>query len=224
MAALASSLGVQHLIKKIYQGANLLIKVDATSTCWAWRKGSKIMGLNTPIKEALTMTSKKNIFVQAEHIPGPTNTRADWLSRHADPKNYRLNPEVFKMVCKHFHTIPTVDLFASRKNRQTQKFCSWREDPKSLGNAWELDWGRHSPVWLNPPWEMVHRALIKLKEDKGRALCCLPRWPAAPWWPLLQDMLQNKPIILKDLPLYQDPEGKNMPSPRWATLFGQLKG
>ena len=35
---------------------------------------------------------------------------------------------------------------------------------------------------MNPPWDLIPKALVKLKEDKATVLACLPVWPAKHWW------------------------------------------
>ena len=131
---------------------------------------------------------------------------------------------MFHRVCLHLQEFPQLDLFANRRNRQTNRYCSWREDPKSQGNAWQLDWGAWGTVWLNPPWELVGRALTKVQRDEARALFCLPVWKSAIWWPLLQQMLVGTPVTVKGRPLYRNPDGEHLGSPRWATLFGVIQG
>ena len=197
-----------------------MIQTDATSTAWPWTKGSKKRGMNDMIQQVLGEAAKKRIFVRAEHIPGVQNKRADWLSRNPDPKNYHLKQEV---VCQEVQAFPELDLFANRNNRQTKRFCSWRDDRMSEGNAWKKNWGPQLN-WLNPPWEVIPRALDKIKKDKARAVCCLPLWATATWWPTLQEILVSPMLVLKGCPIYQDPEGRNLPPPRWATLFGIIQG
>ena len=221
--ALASAHAVHHLLPHITPGSQLQLNTDATSTAWAWTKGSKIPNINNPILQMYQEAAKLGIHIKAQHIPGFTNKRADWLSRNPDPKNYQLDHIVYLKVCQHFHFHPNIDLFANRNNRQTKKFCSWRVDQESQGNAFSIPWTQHH-CWLNPPWELIGRCLQKIKADKALALVCLPMWVSAPWWRDLQGMLQSAPLILKNIPLYKNPEGEGLPPPRWATLFGVVKG
>ena len=221
--ALASALAVQTMLQDIPKGCHLLLEVDAVSTAYCWRKGSKLPGMNKHIAPQLTALSANGVFTEARHIPGVTNKRADWLSRNIDPKNYQLKPELFLAACRHFGVYPEVDLFASRKNRQCQKYASWRADLKSLGNAFALNWGRFLS-WINPPWELIPRVLKKIREDQAQALVCLPVWKAAPWWPQLQSLMTSTPVVLDKIPLYSNPEGKLLPPPRWGTLFTTVSG
>jgi len=102
-------------------------------------------------------------------------------------------------------------------------YCSWRTDPKSQCNAFQVDWSK-SQNWLNHPWDIIAKALWKLQQDRATALCCLPVWRTAPWWYKLTRMMTSRPTIISGQPLYQDPNGKDMPAPRWATLFATLDG
>jgi hypothetical protein len=199
------------------------MQTDATSTAFCWLKGSKNPNINEPIRHALANASKKGIFVQCQHIPGVRNRRADWLSRNVDPKNYRLEPEMFQNMCHHFKIWPMTDLFANRRNKQCPMYCSWRVDPKSLGNAFAIPWNR-GVFWMNPPWDIILKALLKAKEDRTHALICLPVWKTAIWWPLLQSLLSEPPVIIRNCPLFANPKGEQMPPPRWATLFGVIGG
>ena len=217
LEAKASALAVQEFLDKIPRGSSLLVQSDAISTVWCWRKGSKIQGMNTWIAQAAEEAAKRGIYIVSDHIPGIKNTRADYLSRNPDPKNYRLSPEIFRSVCQHFRCWPDVDLFANRGNRQVQRFCSWRLDKASLGNAWEVNWGKFLG-WMNPPWEMVARCMKKVKEDNARVMVCLPLWRAAPWWKLFMDMVVSDLWIWRSTPLFQNPQGVWLP-PRGGRQF-----
>jgi hypothetical protein len=201
----------------------LHIQSDASSTVTTWNKGSKIPAMNQHIIPQLVKLTQKGVKVRSSHLPGVKNTRADYLSRQPDAKNYRLNPKVFQEMCSKHHYWPTLDLFANRKNRQTQDFCSWRMDKASKGNAWDQNWAKQTN-WLNPPWDMISRSLRKLQEDRASALCCLPVCKTAHWWYQLQSLMASKPTMLHHQPLYHDPQGRGMPAPRWATLFAVLDG
>ena len=113
----------------------LTIQADATSTVSTWNKGSKIIGINQHITTELTILTQKGVLVRSKHIAGITNTRADYLSRQPDAKNYRLNPDVFREMCAKHQYWPDLELFANKKNKQTKRFCSMRVDRASQGNA-----------------------------------------------------------------------------------------
>ena len=223
LEALASAEAVKQLLQHIHSCSTLQINTDAVCVAWAWKKGSKVPNINNPILHMQSLAAHKHIKIQAQHIPGVTNQRADWLSRHPDPKSYQLNRTVFHKVCQHFNFHPNIDLFANRRNRQVKTFCSWRADLLSKGNAFQISWSNYR-CWLNPPWDIIPRCLQKVQEDKATALVCLPIWMSAPWWRTLLHLLKTAPLIIKHQPLYQNPEGEELPPPRWGTLFGVIQG
>ena len=221
--ALGSALAVENLLPKIPPGCHLTVMSDAESTVWTWRKGSKIANLNRPIQKQFQELAQRGVYVTADHIQGKKNKRADWLSRNPDHKNYRLDPTWFHRICKHFRMYPAVDLFASRTNKQLKKYCSWRQDINSMGNALHIPWNKFQG-WMNPPWELIHKCLMKVKTEKARVLFCLPQWKSAKWWGMLQSMMVTQPMVVRGEPLYQGPKGQHFPPPHWATLFGVLQG
>ena len=109
------------------------------ATALAWQKGNKNTIMNKIVKPCINRLHSKSIFVTAEHIPGTTNGRADWLSRNPDPKNYQLNPHVFRTICRQHRFWPTIDLFANKHNRQVQRYCSWRMDKGNQGSAFQIN-------------------------------------------------------------------------------------
>ena len=219
--ALASARAVQVLLPRLPPGCSLLLQSDSSSTVWCWRKGSAKPAINDPIRDQMFSLARHRIFLQSEHLAGLLNVTADILSRFLDLDNYRLHPTIFRHVCRHFHFRPQIDLFASKLNHQLARYASWVQDAASLGNAWSLQWTE--PSWLNPPWAVVHRALLKVQKDKALVLACLPAWTAAPWWPLLLK-LQVAPMLWMKAPLYHSPSGERLPTPRWWTVFTVLQG
>lgn len=221
--AMASAFTVVEFIPMVPRGATITVQSDSTPTVWAWRKGSRLRGMNSNIAKAYIEAQLAELFLDARHIPGTKNSRADWLSRNPDHHHYRLDPRVFLRACRKFRVEPTVDLFASRDNRQVERFCSWRRDKLSLGDAFQLDWSREI-AWLNPPWVLYHRALNKLDREGGLALACVPVWRSATWWTLIQKMAVAPPWVWRNTPLFQNPQREWLPPPRWATAFILLRG
>jgi hypothetical protein len=221
--ALSSAFSVSEFMGQIPPGVILEVHSDSTPTVWTWRKGSRLRWMNSEVSRALIDVHKKGIFLQALHIPGKLNTRADWLSRNPDDHSYRLNPEIFQRVCRRFDVAPTIDLFANRFNKQVPRFCAWRRDTQSQGNAFQISWTKEI-CWLNPPWALLHQALNKLRQDQATALACVPVWRSAPWWSMVEQMADTPPWICKNTPMFQNPQGVWMPPPRLATAFVLLRG
>ena len=74
----------------------------------------------------------RNLHISAAHIPHKDNFEADKYSRKfQDATKLQLNPKIYKAVCDTFGT-PEIDLFASRINRQTEKYVSWKPEPEAF--------------------------------------------------------------------------------------------
>ena len=196
------------------------MRSDAKSTVWGWCQGTKNVPMNAILKPQVVALHEKGIFLQTEHVPGLENRRADYLSRNIDPQDYELLPSVFQAMIRRLAVTPTLDAFANRRNAKCRKFCSRRLDTRAVGEAFTTSWMGET-VWLNPPWELALRALQKAAEERVPVAFCLPRWPAASWWPLLleaADVIYEAPRA----PLYRDKTGQLMPEPKWRTVYGTL--
>ena len=217
--AYATGEAVRHLLPLIPLGSRLQILTDAVSTAYAWtRGGSRIWGINRAIAPAFVALQKKCIFVEAAHIAGHKNRRADYLSRNPDCKDYKLSPHVFHQVCRHFKVKPEIDLFASRTNRQCPRYCSWRVDRKSEGNAFHVSWGTRM-CWMNPPWDIIPKVLQRALQEPTKALVCFPLWRSAPWWGLFTTLVTTPILEMRGKAIFQNPQGEPLPPPRWATAF-----
>ena len=80
-------------------------------------------------------------LIEAYHVPGSFNVRADFLSRnHNRNIEWKLHPTVFLWVLQSLF-VPDIDLFASRLNFQTQHYVSWFPDPGAFADdAFSLSW------------------------------------------------------------------------------------
>ena len=73
-----------------------------------------------------------NIWLSASHLPGCENTEADRESRHFnDRTEWKLEPTIYNSITEKFGQ-PSIDLFASRLNKQCSGYVSWRPDPDAL--------------------------------------------------------------------------------------------
>ena len=84
---------------------------------------------------------KQHIWLSANYLPGKDNIRAHALSRNFDKsKEWKLNIDVFTQLVK-FWGKPTIDLFASRINNQTDCYVSWLPDPFAINvDAFSIEW------------------------------------------------------------------------------------
>ena len=143
--------------------------------------------------------SERNIWITAAHLPGTQNTEADYMSRKFnDNIEWTLDKNVFDNIVR-LYGLPEIDLFASRLNAQLPIYVSWMPDPTAWAvDAFTLDWGRMN-FYAFPPFSLVPRCLQKIRQDKARGLLIVPNWPTQAWFPILNDMLLERPLPLPRL-------------------------
>ena len=127
LEAAGSANAVLVLCHHLERGDELHLLTNASSTMFSWKKGSKLEAMNRKIQEAKAVLPRQGVCATYGHIPGKDNCRADWLSRDhhkLDPSNYKLKPQVFHQLCRHFGFAPEIDLFASFLNHQLPQYCS----------------------------------------------------------------------------------------------------
>ena len=133
--------------------------------------------------------ARKIILLSPQWLSSNQNMEADFLSRNnLHQWECRLSKETFQLVLDHFHVSPTLDVFASRKTHQLQRYMSWYQDPQAVAqNALIHPW---DPVsYLFPPVPMILKCLHKIMEEKVEVLMIIPHWPMSLWWPLIQELL-----------------------------------
>ena len=131
---------------------------------------------------------KRNITVQAEHIAGVENTRADLESRvFQDPCDWMLSRRVFHRIQTKWGQMD-VDLFAARHNHQIRDYYSYRPDPGAIAvDAFSQNWSRTHP-YAFPPFLLVGRTLQKMRRERVvEAVIIAPAWPRQPWFPSTGD-------------------------------------
>ncbi|XP_069583112.1 uncharacterized protein [Ranitomeya imitator] len=197
-----------HFLPQIH-GTNVRIYSDnSTAVAYLNRQGGT--------KSGSLMTIAANIFQLAEahltsltalHIKGVENIRADYLSRNELRQGeWTLNKSIFRRITEAWG-IPQIDLFATRDNRQVQRFASLntRDHPDmldSLHHPW-----RFRLAYAFPPMSLIPLVIRKIRREQARVILIAPFWPKRPWFSCLQTMCLCDPWILpsdKEL-LYQGP-------------------
>jgi hypothetical protein len=76
-------------------------------------------------------------------------------------------------------------VFSARINRKTKRFNSLYWNPGTLGvDAFNSNWSSEVN-WLVPPVSLASRAINHLVECKALGTLVVPKWPSAPFWPLI---------------------------------------
>ena len=99
--------------------------------------------------------TKNQLWLSAAHIPGTVNIEADKQSRViVDGTEWKLNPALFQKIVEKFGKL-VIDLFATRINKQLDRYVSWHPQPQSTAiNAFSLTWD-NSYFYMFPSFSLV---------------------------------------------------------------------
>jgi hypothetical protein len=121
----------------------------------------------------------RGIAISAEHLPGASNTTADYQSRNLQSTTeWKLSSAVFQMISRRLDPC-RVDLFASRLNTQLENYVSWKPGNRRFSHPV----ARIAGVCISPL--LVDKCLSKLKQDTAIALLVAPVWPSQTWHPTI---------------------------------------
>ena len=106
---------------------------------------------------------QKNI-PSATHIPGCNNFDADYCSRIFNENiEWKLHTDIF---CR----VTDIDLFASRLNKQLEKYVSWNPEPDAYASdAFSILWTNFNP-YIFCPFSLISQTLNKIKDEKVKKL------------------------------------------------------
>ena len=122
------------------------------------------------------------------------NAYADSLSKVSVNQEWFVNDEIFRYFDQCWGPY-TFDRFANNLNAKCELFTSLYDCPNTSGlDAFAYDWSNHNN-WLVPPPHLIARTLAHLKRCCAHGTLVVPRWPAAPFWPLLADGSGFLPFI-----------------------------
>ena len=187
----------------IFKNQHVRVLCDNTTAVQTINKmgTTKSKACNDMVKGIWEFCIKHNIFITCTHIPGKENIIADQESR----KEYRqgewmLHKRFFHDALRIFQFQPNIDCFATRINAQLPTYVSRYPDPyASQVDAFSFNWADYKP-YIFPPFSVINRVLQKIRVDKTLALCVLPEWKTQAWWPQLQEMMVQEPLVLKPGP------------------------
>ena len=202
---------------------NLHLHIDNQVALYTIRRTcSKVPYLTEEYRQLWMAMLQHDIQIaRADYISTHENTTADQLSR-PDPTDYSLRPTYVQQMVQRYGRF-TVDRFASRANAITRRFNSRvYEMGCEATDAFSCDWSRERN-WLMPPWRLMARVVRKLHDEpNAEAVLFAPLWPAALWWPTLQEIsdehFELPPASECIVSLHPTPEPTR--NPRWrCALF-----
>ncbi|XP_044140850.1 uncharacterized protein LOC122931025 [Bufo gargarizans] len=170
---------------------------NVTTVCYIKRQGgTKNPHLQDLANLIFSWSEEKILSISATHLKGSLNYTADFLSRQlVRPGEWKLNQEVFQMICQQWGR-PQVDLFASSRNTQLDYFFSL--DPRggplavdALSQPWDM-----SLAYAFPPLLLIPLILKKLRGCSSTLILVAPAWPKRAWFSVLKTMSIREPITL----------------------------
>ena len=125
------------------------------------------------------------------------NMPADWFSRDANKGDWQLAPAVAEQYIHHWG-VCTVDRFADYANALLPRFnAAYPCLGSEALNCYTQDWS-HERNYVNAPWGQLGKVFYKLScEVSAEAVCLVPHWPSAAWWPALAALMDDY-IVLHD--------------------------
>ena len=178
----------------------ILIKSDnSTVVSYINRQGgtrSPTLCLHT--RHLLIWCIQRGIFLTAVHTPGIDNTLADNLSRGVslNPTEWSLAPQIVQTIFERVGIFPTMDLFATRHNKQTQVFCSRTWDEKAFAiDALSISWNRMA-AYAFPPISLIYKVIQKIQEEDCVIILVAPFWPRQPWFQTMMAQLISQPFLI----------------------------
>ena len=169
---------------------------------------------------------RHNLSMSFQFLRGIDNVEADGLSRQEmTHRDWQLNPNIFRSLCRALHLRPKVDLFASRQNKQVRLFFSWEHDHEALAtNCFTRRWSNLGVLYAYPPPILIGRLLQKIRNDHVQnAVAIVPLWMGQSWFPVLLEMLVGIPLLLPNQPwLTRDQWDRPTWHTKWPTIAVRL--
>ena len=173
------------------------IYTDNTTCCAYINKyGGKSSELDELAREIWLWCIDRHIHLSAAHIAGVENVEADKLSRKFNEDlEWTLNKSAFSKVNDIFGPLQ-VDMFASRLNKQLDKYVSRLPEPFAWQiDAFSLNWN-FDLLYMFPPFSLVTRVLQKIVQDRAEVVLVAPIWTTQNWWPQLLHLMSHQSFYL----------------------------
>ncbi|XP_068703949.1 uncharacterized protein [Montipora foliosa] len=144
---------------------------------------SKSPDCNSVARQIWDYCVERYIWISASHLPGCENTEADRESRYFnDRTEWQLASDVYYSITKQFGQ-PSIDLIASRLNKQCPVYASWRPDPDAMFvDAFSANW-KNLFFYAFPPFSLIGKSLKKIQANRAEGILVVPCWTCQSWYP-----------------------------------------
>jgi hypothetical protein len=209
---------------RYWKGQTILIRTDnMTTRAFINKQGGTIHHLHEIATLIHTICQSHRIRLFAEYLPGVENTRADFLSRmKVDRDDWQLPPSIFRYLQRQAKI--DLDLFATRRTRQTTVFYSRFPDPEAKGtNAFAHPWPK-TGAYANPPWILINKVLQKVNTERCNLTLITPFWKQQSWWPELLRMSTAPPTFLPRQRIFRKQTSTLPRTAHWDALAWHISG
>ncbi len=167
------------------QGHRVLLFCDNTAVVQLLRKGTS--------RSALLMAELRQVWqllhdMQVELVPvyiASGDNPADFPSRYSMSAEWTFRPGMRAQLHRLSQRAYSLDPFATRATAMAPTFCSLQAEEHTIANdGMCVSWKRQH-LFLNPPWDLIPKVLLKIVADRASGVLIVPRWPSQAWWPLL---------------------------------------
>jgi hypothetical protein len=169
---------------------------------------------------------RRGIVVFCRHLRGILNTMADKASRdRGNRSDWKLFATVFSSIEERFGP-HSVDLMASRANRQLPRYFSQYGDPDAAGHdALQQNWRSEANCFCHPPFIMLPHVLRKVVEEGVTITLVAPVWPTQAWLSVLMELSIAPPLLLnRELVHPVLPTKWEVTQPKWRTAAWRICG
>jgi hypothetical protein len=188
------------ILPKLSRQRNILWRVDnTTALAYVKKEGGTYSPQVLEIAEKILVKAHQmSVRILPVFIPTGENILADAASRFQEIPDWQLHPSVFRVISARWGS--SIDLFASRASKQTQRFFSWdaSDNPEAvdaLSQKWDF-----TLAYAFPLIPLLKRVVKKLETLKGTFILVSPLWVAQTW---LASLLSLSVIELRQL-LFMD--------------------
>ena len=165
------------------RGASVLCLVDNTTAVSYISKqgGTRSQEMTGTCRRIFAISEDNSITLLAKHIKGSLNVLVNFLSipDTVIKTEWSLSREKYLWVCAQSPWgAPTIDLFANRFNRQTERlFSPCPDDQSVVTDALVANWP-FEVLYAFPPPTLMSEVVCKIMQEKPERLVLVaPDWP-----------------------------------------------
>eukprot|EP00757_Euglenozoa_sp_SAG-D1_P004245 gene4245-310_t len=191
-------------LEKMQKSDNLQrvsFRIDNTAAV-AWLTNGSTKGKIIPLLvHLLRILREKNLMLnEVRWIPTESNVIADTLSRDGDFSfGQKCFENWFNDLLRAGRVVPTLDAFASSKDKLIDRFCSWKYCEEAVYTDFFHSNLVGEILWCNPPFALLPKVILKIRTDRLSAYVALPLgWDRSLSHFIALSSRQDRPQLMKN--------------------------